>query len=212
MQHHGHLLALAHLGELRFGETGVHQHHSGAELAASGHGDDETAVVAAQHTDDRARGDTELLQAVRQCPRLVIDLLVRQRPTLVDDRRQGRVLATTLDRHRGLRTVDACELGGLNARTKVLQVDDSGVDESPDRAPRLGYLLQLLPNAGQHISHRPSSPRHLRCTVAVTSECRIWTLALGYSSSGSGWRVRSSRPGRRSVRPHPGRTDRRRTR
>ena len=65
------------------------KHHPGAELAARGHGDDETAVVAAQHADDRTRGDTESLQAVCQRPRLVVDLLVRQRPTLVDDRRQG---------------------------------------------------------------------------------------------------------------------------
>ena len=76
-----------------FAKPGVHQHHPGAELAACGHRDGEAAVVAAQHTDDRAGGDTEVLQPVRQRPRLVIDLLVGQRPAFVDDRRQGRIPA-----------------------------------------------------------------------------------------------------------------------
>ena len=63
VQHRLHVLPLAYLRELRLGESGIHQHQPGAELAARGHRDDEAAMVAAEQAHDRARVDAEPLSA-----------------------------------------------------------------------------------------------------------------------------------------------------
>ena len=135
VQHHADVFALTDLRELRLRKTRVHQHHPGAELAACGHRDGKAAVVAAQHTDDGAGGDTEALQPVRQSPRLVVDLLVGQRPAFVDDRGQGRIPAPAHDRHRRLWSVDGRELGGPSRRAQILQIDDAGAGEASNRTP-----------------------------------------------------------------------------
>ena len=85
-----HVLPLADVRELRLGEPRVHQYERGTELAACGHRDDEAAVVAAEETDRRPFVDAETVQPARERRRLVVDLLVGQRPALVDERRQCR--------------------------------------------------------------------------------------------------------------------------
>ena len=156
VEHDGDFLALADFGELRFGETGVHQHHARAELAAGSHREHQAAVIAAQHADHGTFGDTQPLQPMRQGPRLIVDLFVGQRSALVDDRRQVRIAATTLDRHGGLRSVDARVLGDLSGRFQVRQIEKAGVDQSLDRAAGLADALQLLQYLGCDV-HRFSS-------------------------------------------------------
>ena len=68
MKYRLHVLPLADLRELRLGESSIHQHQPGTELAARGHGDDEAAVVAAEQPHDRARGDAESRSARAPTP------------------------------------------------------------------------------------------------------------------------------------------------
>ncbi len=80
------LFAVGDVGELRFGESGVHQHRAHAELAGRQQCEHQTAVVAGQHRDHIALADTLRTQRAGQRIGLPVELTEGQLTALVDDR------------------------------------------------------------------------------------------------------------------------------
>ena len=153
VEHRLHVLPLAHVRELRLGESRIHQHQPGTELSAGGHGDDEAPVVAAEQSDHRATVDAE--RASDPAP----TRWTCRRPAGRSGSRAHRPPRATMGTcghpgSPGSPAVRKCRvLCGLQRHTQVAEVDDAGFVQSLYSFRLLGDATQRLPNSAQRLGH-----------------------------------------------------------
>ena len=126
----GGLLALHHVGDLRPGEARVQVQPVRPELGQRHAELDEVAVVAAQHADVVALVDAGVGQRVAEAVGALVDVLERQGPELVDDRR----LVGVADRRGGVARGRGRAPAGereaeLEDPVRAVEGDDAGPEE-----------------------------------------------------------------------------------
>ncbi|MEZ5207817.1 MAG: hypothetical protein R2690_12760 [Acidimicrobiales bacterium] len=139
------VLSCDDLAQLGAGEAGVEEQDVGAELGQPGRGDDEPAVVAAQHGDDVALADPAGAQAVGHGVGGGVDLAPRALAALVDD--AGLVGVQRTRRGEAAGVVQAPVLGGRagsQQATGAVGHDDPGTTHRARRDQQVVPIHRVI--------------------------------------------------------------------
>jgi hypothetical protein len=151
VQHGPHAFACGDLGELRFGEAGVHQGQPQSGAAGCADRQDQAAVVAGQDTGHRARRQSHGEQGVGQGVGLLVEFAIGQHPAFVGERRRARSTPGHGHDHRCRGAVDVVVPRRSQGEVRPGEVDDTGLVQADHRTRGSGGVTQ---SGGERIGRR----------------------------------------------------------